>query len=90
MITNTCEVCERPIYTEGFVPTTMASGDASPSAEVDVYITVGSWGRSFNTCENCAKRLILEIESFMRDSWAFREMSLGELQDRLDSIAQSA
>lgn len=91
MINNTCQVCGRTIYAEPYAPASGARDAGLPSPEaVNVWVNIGDWARTYRFCENCAKRFTLEVESFIHDSRAFRVETLGELQDRLDSIAQGA
>ena len=88
MIQNTCQVCESKVYVKGLTPTCMAADGPPPLDETDVYLSVGGWSRNYVICTNCAKRLIAELESFIHDSRAFAQLTLGDLQERMNSVAR--
>jgi len=85
VIQNTCQVCGRAIYPEGPEPV-IARVDEHYEGEVPVFITIGKWDRRFVMCSACGRRLILEVESFSKDGKAYEDLSLGDLQKRLDSM----
>ena len=84
-VSNTCQACESATYTVGTAPTCCSADGPDTRMEVAAFLTIGDWNRSYTICENCAKRLIAEVESFFNNSRAFSQLSLGELQARMDS-----
>jgi len=90
MIENKCQVCESTIFQRGREIGSACNCEITPPREeTDVYFSVGAWSRSYVVCANCAKRLIRELDSFVHDSRAFTQMTLGELQARMDSVARN-
>ena len=88
MIENTCQVCDSVMHVIGNLQAANSLEAANSRMEVSTYLSVGDWHRSYDICENCAERLILELDSFVNDSRAFSQLSLGELQSRMDSVAR--
>ena len=86
IVYNTCQVCERTIYVPETAPVSCSLDGPAAQMEVGVFLAIGDWNRSYNTCSNCAARLIAELDSFVHDSRAFTQLTLGELQERLDSV----
>ena len=87
---NTCQVCERTIYVPETAPTACSLDGPAVQMEVGAFLAIGDWSRSYTICSNCAARLIAELDSFVHDSRAFTQLTLGELQDRMDSVAREA
>ena len=90
MINNTCQVCERTIYVPETAPTVCSLDGPVAQMEVGVFLAIGDWSRSYNICSNCAGRLIAELDSFIHDSRAFTQFTLGSLQARMDSVKRES
>ena len=86
---NTCQVCERTIYVPETAPTVCSLDGPAVQMEVGAFLAIGDWSRSYTICSNCAERLIAELDSFVHDSRAFTQLTLGELQERLDSVKRA-
>ena len=88
MIENTCQVCDSVMHVIGNLQAANSLEVANSRMEVSTYLSVGDWHRSYDICENCAKWLIAELNSFFYDNRTFTNLSLGELQSRMDSVAR--
>ena len=84
MIQNTCQVCGKTIYPEPINSVRVLTDEES--YETLAFITVGMWKRNVSVCPSCGKRLIAEIESFFGDGKEYLNLTLGDLQKRLDSL----
>ena len=88
-VNNTCQVCENVLHVIGDMLAMNSAEAAASRMTVDLYLSVGDWSRSYCVCESCARRLIAELDSFVNDSRAFTQPTLGELQERLDSVKRA-